>query len=158
MLSDPIDRPEDILSKAGKALPAISAPAATYVAVKVAGDMAYVSGHGPLRDGSAVFTGKLGRDYSVEQGKAAAALTMLSLLASVKAEIGELDRVIEVVKLLVLVNATDDFSEHHLVADGASELLIQLFGDAGLHARSAIGVSSLPFGIATEIEAIFRID
>lgn len=150
-------RPEDILKALGRELPAAPVPAAAYVAVRIVDDMAYVSGHGPLRDGKPVFVGKVGRDYSVAEAKESAALTMLSSLSSLKVAIGELSLVTDVVKLLVLVNSTEDFREHHLVADGASEILTQLFGEPGAHARSAIGVASLPFGITTEIEAIFRI-
>ena len=150
-------RPEDILHALGRELPAAPTPAAAYVAVRIVGDLAFVSGHGPLRDGAPVYAGKLGRDFTVAQGRESAALTVLSLLASLKAALGELDRIAEVVKLLVLVNATEDFQEHHLVADGASDLLGLLFGESGIHARSAIGAISLPFGIATEVEAIFRI-
>jgi len=150
-------RPEDILRSLGRELPAAPTPAANYATVRIVGDLAYTSGHGPLRDGVPLVTGKLGRDVTVEQGRESAGLTVLSLLASLKSALGELDRVEEVVKLLVLVNATEDFAEHHLVADGASDLLAALFGDSGVHARSAIGAISLPFGIATEVEAIFRV-
>ena len=156
-MTDIARRPEDILRSLGRELPAAPTPAASYVAVKIVGDLAFVSGHGPLRDGAPVVTGKLGRDVTVERGRESASLTVLSLLASLKSALGELDRVEEVVKLLVLVNATEDFAEHHLVADGASDLLALLFGESGVHARSAIGAISLPFGIATEVEAIFRI-
>jgi enamine deaminase RidA (YjgF/YER057c/UK114 family) len=149
-------RPKEILRASGRELPGISASAAAYTSVKIVEDLAYVSGHGPLRDGAPVFRGKAGPGFTVEDGQESAALTVLSL-ASLKAAVSELDRVAAVVKPLVLVNATEDFAQHHLVADGASELPAALFGEAGVHARSAIGVASLPFGIATEVEAIVRV-
>ncbi len=153
---DPVTRPhpEAALARLGLTLPAPFPPAAAYVAVRREGTIAYVSGQGPMRDGAAAYTGKLGRDLTVEEGYASAQLTCLNVLAALKAELGDLDRVSAVLKLLVLVNATEDFAEHPFVADGASDLLHQVFGPAGVHARSAIGVASLPFHIATEIEAV----
>jgi enamine deaminase RidA (YjgF/YER057c/UK114 family) len=122
------------------------------------GNVVFVSGHGPYKDGEFVYKGKLGRDVDVPTGQAAAQLTILNLLASLKAEIGELDRVRRVVKLLVLVNSDPEFGEQPAVANGASDLLVEVFGpERGPHARSAIGMGALPFGIPVEIEGIFHV-
>lgn len=152
------ERPEDVLARLGLELPAPFPPAAAYTAVRVDGDIAYVSGHGPMRDGAVVFPGKVGRDLDVDEAYESARLTCLNILASLKAELGELNRVRSFLKLLVLINATEDFELQPTVADGASDLISELFGAQALHARSAIGVASLPFRISTEIEAIVRID
>jgi enamine deaminase RidA (YjgF/YER057c/UK114 family) len=146
--------PEQRLAALGLELPAPFPPAASYRSVRVHGDIAYVSGHGPMLNGAAVYQGKLGADVDVETGKLSARLTALNILASVKEELGELSRVTGFLKLLVLVNATTDFEFPHRVADGASDLLFALYGPSSAHARSAIGVATLPMGIATEIEAI----
>lgn len=151
-------RPELVLEELGLELPSPFPPAAAYVPVRVDGGLAYVSGHGPMRDGAVVFPGKLGRELTIEQGYESAQLTCLNVLSSLKAELGELSRISSFLKLLVLVNATDDFDRQHLVADGASDLIHRVFGDSNVHARSAIGVASLPFRISTEIEAIIRVD
>ena len=147
---------EAVLKAKGYVLPPPFPPAASYGAVRRRGDLVYVSGHGPMRDGAVQYRGKLGRDLDVAQGRLSAELTMLNILATLDAEIG-LERVTGFVKLLVLVNATEEFAEHHLVAEGASALLLDVFGPTSIHARSAIGAPSLPFGIATEIEAIVEV-
>jgi enamine deaminase RidA (YjgF/YER057c/UK114 family) len=152
------DTPEQVLESLGLPLPAPSPPAASYVAVRVEGSLAYVSGQGPMRDGKAQYTGRLGDDFGVDEGKKSAELTMLNVLAALKAELGDLSRVRGFVKLLVLVKATPEFTEHYLVANGASDLILKVFGPTSVHARSAIGVVSLPFAISTEIEAIVTID
>lgn len=149
--------PEERLADLGLELPAPFPPAAAYVPFRVHDGVGYVSGHGPMRGGAAVYTGKLGRDVDVATGAKAAELTALNILASIKAELGELSRVTGFLKLLVLVNATEDFAVPHQVADGASELILATFGPGSVHARSAIGVASLPFGISTEIEAIVTV-
>lgn len=158
MMSEATRRPEDILAEAGLVLPAPFPPAAAYVPVRVDGNIAYVSGHGPMREGSVVFPGKIGADLGVDEGYQSAQLTILNVLASLKQELGELSRITGFLKLLVLVNATEQFAHQHLVADGASDLIIRAFGPGSVHARSAIGVASLPFRISTEIEAVIRID
>jgi enamine deaminase RidA (YjgF/YER057c/UK114 family) len=150
--------PEERLAELGLELPAPFPPAAAYVPFRVHQGIGYVAGHGPMRDGTAAYTGKLGRDVDVPTGQKAAELTALNLLASVKAELGELSRVTGFLKLLVLVNATEDFAVPHQVADGASNLIHELFGPGSVHARSAIGVASLPFGISTEIEAVITVE
>lgn len=151
--------PEERLAELGHELPAPNPPVATYVRAVTAGDLVFVSGHGPYREDGYVYRGKLGRDVDVPTGQAAAALTMLNLLASLKAEIGELARVKRVVKLLVMVNSDPEFGEQPIVANGASDLLVQVFGqERGAHARSAVGMGALPFAIAVEIEGIFEIE
>ena len=150
--------PEERLAALGLDLPAPFPPAASYRAVRLHGDVMYVSGHGPMRDGVAVYRGKLGADIDIETGKRSAQLTALNVLASVKQELGSLGRVTGFLKLLVLVNATPDFAYPHQVADGASDLLFALYGPSSRHARSAVGVASLPLSIATEIEAVLTIE
>ena len=149
--------PEQRLAALGLELPAPFPPAASYRSVRVHGDIAYVSGHGPMLSGAAVYRGKLGAGVDIETGKLSARLTALNILASVKEEVGELSRVTGFLKLLVLVNATPDFAYPHLVADGASDLILALYGPSAQHARSAIGVAALPMGISTEIEAVLTI-
>ena len=150
--------PEERLAELGYELPEPNPAVGTYVGAVTVGDIVFVSGHGPYRDGEFVYQGKLGRDVGVATGQEAARLTIVNLLASLKAEIGELDRVRRVVKLLVLVNSDPEFGEQPAVANGASDLLVEAFGpERGRHARSAIGMGALPFGIPVEIEAIFHI-
>jgi enamine deaminase RidA (YjgF/YER057c/UK114 family) len=150
--------PEERLAELGYELPDPNPAVGAYVGAVTVGNIVFVSGHGPYKDGEFVYKGKLGREVDVSTGRAAAALTIVNLLASLKAEIGELGRVRRVVKLLVLVNSDPEFGEQPAVANGASELLIEVFGpERGHHARSAIGMGALPFGIPVEIEGIFEI-
>ncbi len=126
--------------------------------VVVSGNMAYVSGHGPLNNNGAVYKGKLGREYSVQEGYAAARMTMLLMLASLKRELGDLDRVQRIVKLLGMVNSAEGFDQQPAVINGASDLLVQIFGEQrGKHARSAVGMAELPVGIPVEIEMIVEV-
>jgi enamine deaminase RidA (YjgF/YER057c/UK114 family) len=150
--------PEETLGALGLTLPAPFPPAADYVACRRSGDLLYISGHGPMRDGKVVYGGKLGADLDIAAGARSAELTMLNVLASIKADLGELSRVTGFVRLSVFVNATPDFDKHHLVADGASQLLTKLYGPAAAHARFAVGMTSLPFNIATEIEAVVEVN
>ena len=149
--------PEQRLAALGLELPAPFPPAASYRQLRVHGDIAYVSGHGPMRGGAPVYQGKLGAEVELEAGQRSAQLTALNILATVKEELGQLSRVTGFLKLLVLVNATPDFAYPHLVADGASDLILALYGPSAQHARSAIGVATLPMGISTEIEAVLTI-
>ena len=150
--------PEQRLAELGIELPAPNPAVGSYVGAVTVGTIVFVSGHGPYEDGEFVYKGKLGREVDVPTGQAAARLTILNLLASLKAEIGELDRVRRVVKLLVLVNSDPEFGEQPQVANGASDLLVEIFGpERGPHARSAIGMGALPFAIPVEIEGIFEV-
>jgi enamine deaminase RidA (YjgF/YER057c/UK114 family) len=149
---------EEKIAELGLQLPTPPPPVANYVRAVTVGNLVFLSGHGPSRDGKLVYVGKVGADLDVKTGYDAAQLVMLNCLSSLKEEIGELDRVKRVVKLLGMVNAAPDFGEQPEVINGASDLLTQLFGDRGRHARSAVGMSSLPRGIAVEIEMIVEID
>ena len=151
--------PEERLAELGHELPPPNPAVATYVGAVRVGNLVFVSGHGPYKDGAYIYLGKLGRELDVETGQAAAALTIVNLLASLKAEIGELDRVKRVVKLLVMVNSDPEFGDQPRVANGASDLLVEIFGpERGSHARSAVGMGALPGGISVEIEGIFEVE
>lgn len=149
----PIDRR---LEELGLTLPAAAAPVAAYVPAVLAGGLLHCSGQLPFRDG-AVIKGRLGEDVSLKEGQEAARRCGLMLLAQVKAALGSLDRVERVVKLGVFVNSAADFTQQPQVANGASELMQAVFGDVGRHARSAVGVPTLPLGVAVEVDAIFAV-
>ncbi len=152
------DTPEARLAALGLTLPAPPKPVANYVEVTRAGSLLFLAGHGPCDFTAPGATGKVGRDLTVEQGATAARLTALCLLATLKAELGELSRVKRVVKVLGMVNATDDFTQHPRVINGASDLLVAVFGERGRHARSAVGVASLPVNLAVEIEMVVEVE
>lgn len=143
------------LAELGLTLPAAAAPVAAYVPVVVAGGLAHVSGQLPFVNGQLV-TGRLGEDVSLEAGQEAAQACGLMLLAQLQAA-GLLDRVARVVKLGAFINSSADFTDQPKVANGASELMVAVFGDAGRHARSAVGVPVLPLGAAVEVDAIFAL-
>lgn len=139
-------------------LPPAPKPLALYKPVVVTGHLAFVSGHGPLRVDKTLITGKVGADLDLEQGKAAARQVGLAILATLRAELGSLDRVSRLIKVLGLVNCTDSFNQQPAVMNGCSELFADVFGrDNGVAARSAVGTNSLPGNIAVEIEAIFEL-
>lgn len=139
-------------------LPPAPKPVAVYKPLVVSGGMAYVSGHGPLRPDKTLMTGRVGGDLTLEQGKAAARQVGLAILATLRAELGSLDRVKRLVKLLGMVNSTPEFRDHPAVINGCSELFAEVWGsDHGIGARSAVGMGSLPGNIAVEIEAIFEV-
>jgi enamine deaminase RidA (YjgF/YER057c/UK114 family) len=140
----------------GLELPPAAAPIANYIPAVRTGNLVFLSGHGPVGPDGLV-RGKLGADLSIEEGVAAARLVMIGLLGSLKSELGSLDKVQRIVKLLCMVNCTPDFGDPPKVANGASDLLVELFGDAGKHARSAVGMNSLPMGMAVEIEMIVEV-
>jgi len=145
------------LAELGVTLPEAPAPAANYVPYVQSGDLVYVSGQ-ISKDESGLITGKLGADFTVEQGQAAARVCAINLLAQVKqAAGGDLDRVVRVVRLGGFVNATADFTDHPAVINGASDFIGAVFGDKGAHARAAVGCASLPLGVAVEIEGVFEI-
>lgn len=148
--------PEEKLAELGYELPSPTPPLAAYVPAVRTGNLVYISGQGPMGDGKLV-TGKVGADVSLEEAQDAARVTCLNGLAALKAEIGDLSKVTRVVKLLVMVNSAPGFDQQPAVGNGASELLLEVFGDAGRHARSAVGVAELPFGICVEIEFIFEV-
>jgi enamine deaminase RidA (YjgF/YER057c/UK114 family) len=135
-------------------LPAVATPAAAYVMYVQTGNTVYLSGHIAKKDGK-VWVGQLGRDMLTEQGKEAARAVAIDLMATLQAACGgDLSRVKRIVKLVSLVNSTTDFTEHHLVTNGASELIGEVFGEVGKHARSAFGVAQLPMGSCVEIEMV----
>ena len=132
-------------------------PMANYVPAVRTGNLVFLSGHGPFQDGKLI-RGKLGADLDVDAGREAACAVVVQLLASLRAELGTLDSVSRIVKLLCMVNCTPDFGDHPAVANGASDLLVEIFGEAGRHARSAVGMQALPAGMAVEIEMIVEVE
>ena len=139
-------------------LPASSKPAANYVPFKKAGPFVYISGQLPLWEGALKYKGKIGVDYSLEDGQKAAELCLLNILATLKVACeGDLERVTQCIRLGGYVNCNDDFKDHSIVINGASDLMVKIFGEKGVHARAAVGVSSLPFNSAVEIEGLFEI-
>ena len=148
---------ESRLKELGVTLPTPPMPVASYVPCTISGNIVFVSGQIPIADGAIKYVGKLGVDVPLEAGQAAAQLCAINLLAQLKAAIGDLDRVTRCLKLGVFVNAAPDYTQQPEVANGASDLIAAVFGDAGKHARAAVGVGSLPRGVAVEVEAIFEI-
>ena len=144
------------LQELGITLPAAAAPVASYVPVVIHGELAYVSGQISFVDGELV-KGRLGDDVSLEDGMAAARGCGLMILAQLKAALGSLDRVERVVKLGGFVNSTPDFTDQPKVINGASDLMLEVFGEAGKHARAAVGVPALPLGVAVEVDAVVAI-
>ena len=149
--------PEQRLVAMGLTLPAVPTPMANYVPFRWAGTLLFLSGQGPKRPDGSFEVGRLGKDATVEDGYRAARLTGLQLLAVAKSAVGELSRIEAVVKLLGMVNAEPDFADHPKVINGCSDLFVEMLGDAGRHARSAVGMGSLPSGIMVEIEAILLV-
>jgi enamine deaminase RidA (YjgF/YER057c/UK114 family) len=146
------------LAALGIELPPPRKPVATYVAFTRTGDQVWISGQGPTWNQEVRYRGKLGRELDLEQGRAAARLTALNLLAHLRVACdGDLDRVTRCVKLFGLVNSAPDFTEQPKVIDGASELMVEIFGDAGRHSRAAVAAPALPLSIAVELDAIFTI-
>ena len=148
---------EKKLKELGISLPAPPKPLANYVPAVRAGNLLFVSGHGPYNDGKTIISGKLGKELTIEEGYKTARNVALNCLASVKATLGDLNKVKRVVKLLGMVNCTEDFKDQPKVINGASDLLVEVFGDAGRHARSAVGMQSLPNGIPVEIEMVLEV-
>ena len=138
-------------------LPTAAAPAGNYVPAVEAGGLLFVSGQLPIVDGAVQYTGRLGEGVSLEDGQEAARLCALNLIAQAKAAIGDLDRVTRVVKLVGFVASTPDFTDQPKVINGASDLMAAVFDDKGRHARAAVGVASLPLGVAVEVEAVFAV-
>jgi enamine deaminase RidA (YjgF/YER057c/UK114 family) len=153
-MTDQIDRK---LADLGLELPQAAAPVASYTPVVEAGGLLHISGQLPFKDGQ-IITGRLGDDVSLEAGQEAARACGLMLVAQIRQHLGNLQHVKRIVKLGVFVNSTPDFTDQPKVANGASDLMTALFGDAGKHARSAVGVAVLPLGAAVEVDAIVEIE
>lgn len=139
-------------------LPTPGKPLGNYIPGVLHGDLLFLSGHGPMREGSPTARGKLGRDLSTEDGYKAAREVGINLLGSVRSILGSLDRVKRIVKVLGMVNSADGFGEQPKVINGFSDLMVEVFGDNGRHARSAVGMAELPMGIPVEIEMIMQVE
>ena len=146
----------DKLKELNITLPPVATPAAAYVPFVRTGNLVFLSGHIARKDGK-TWAGQLGKDISTEEGKAAARAIAIDLMGTLHAAVGDLNQVKRIVKLLGLVNSTGSFIEHHLVVNGASELLAEVFGSKGAHARSAFGVAQIPTGACVEIELIAEV-
>ena len=147
------------LAELGIVLPTPAKPIANYVPWVRTGNLVYISGQGAVRDGKIEYTGRVGDTVSIEDAVASARLTAINIIAHLRDACGgDLDRVKRVVKLLGLVNCTPAFGDHPKVINGASDLMVEVFGDKGRHARSAVGAPSLPFGLSVEVEAIVEIE
>jgi enamine deaminase RidA (YjgF/YER057c/UK114 family) len=150
------DTIEKRLQDLGITLPQAAAPAANYVPYAQSGNLLFTAGQLPLKDGKLAFTGLLGRDLDTTAGREAAKFCAVNILAQARAALGSLERIRRIVKITVFVASTPDFAEQHLVANGASDLLAAVLGEAGKHARSAVGTASLPLNAAVEIEALIE--
>jgi enamine deaminase RidA (YjgF/YER057c/UK114 family) len=149
---------EKKLGELGIILPGQTKSMGNYVTVRRSGNMLYLSGNGPMREGKVVMSGKLGADLSIEQGYEAARITAINILGVLKSELGDLDKINQFVKVLGFVQSTDDFFDQPKVINGASDLFVEVLGEKGRHARSAIGTSVLPFNLPVEIEVIVEVD
>jgi len=145
------------LKELGLTLPQLSAPVANYLPYRIAGNLLFLAGQGPRAPDGSSLTGKVGAEVSVEEGYRRARLIGLQLLSATRMALGSLDRVEAVVKMLCMVNAVPDFKDHPKVANGMSDLFVEVLGDAGRHARSAVGMGSLPNQISVEIEGVLAI-
>ena len=146
------------LAQMGLTLPEPGPAAGNYIGAVQVGNLLFVSGHGPRHQSGTYMTGKVGRELTTEQAYEAARVVMLNCLATVQRELGDLDRVKRIVKLLGMVHCTEDFTEQPRVINGASDLLVELYGEAGRHARSAVGMQQLPMNIPVEIEMIVEVE
>jgi enamine deaminase RidA (YjgF/YER057c/UK114 family) len=149
---------EKRLSDLGVTLPVAAAPAANYVPYVRTGDLLFPSGQLPMKDGKLAFTGLLGRDLDTAAGKEAAKYCAINVLAQAKAALGDLEKIRRLVRITVYVASMPDFTEQHLVGNGASDLFAQVLGERGKHARIAIGMASLPLNAAVEVESIFEVE
>ncbi|SHG87691.1 Enamine deaminase RidA, house cleaning of reactive enamine intermediates, YjgF/YER057c/UK114 family [Thermosyntropha lipolytica DSM 11003] len=148
---------EQRLNNLGITIPEVAKPLAAYVPALKAGEFVYISGQLPLREGKLVYSGKLGRDLSVEEGQRAAEICLINCLAALKSCIGSLDKVERIVKITGYVQSADDFYEQPQVINGASLLLEKIFGEKGIHARAAVGVNALPLNAACEVEMVVQV-
>lgn len=153
-----MNKPEDRLDELGIELPAPVQPVANYVTHIQTGNILYLSGHGYCGTPTSVDIGVLGKDLTVDQGYEAARRTGICVLATIKHALGELSRVKRIIRVLGMVNATADFSEHPKVINGFSDLMVDVFGEKGKHVRSAVGMGSLPGGISVEIEVTLEVE
>jgi enamine deaminase RidA (YjgF/YER057c/UK114 family) len=149
---------EQRLTDLGLELPQAAAPLASYVPVHVAGGLAFVAGQVPLEDGAPMVVGRVGADVSLEDAQRAARRCALQALAALRTALGTLDKVAGIAKVEVFVASADDFTDLPKVGNGASDLLVEVFGDAGKHARTAVGVTSLPLGVPVEVAVTARLD
>lgn len=145
------------LEKLGISLPEAAAPAANYLPFAVSGNLVFTAGQLPLENGGLAAKGRVGSDLDVAAAQKAARLCAINVLAQARAAVGDLERIARVVKITVFVASEPDFTQQHLVANGASDLLVEVLGEAGKHARSAVGVAALPLDAAVEVEAVFEI-
>lgn len=150
--------PEQKLQSLGIVLPAPTNPVANYVKFVRTGNLIFLSGHGPANADGKYTTGKLGKELSIEEGYNAAKLTGINLLSTLKAAVGDLSKVKRIVKVLGMVNSTEQFTDQPKVINGFSDLMVAIFGDKGKHARSAVGMASLPMNMAVEIEMIVEVE
>ena len=148
---------EERLAELGLAVPEVAKPVAAYVPAVVSGDLVFTSGQLPMKDGELLLTGKVGGEVGPEEAAACARQCALNAIAAVKSIVGDLDRVAQVVKVVAFIASTPDFTGQPQVANGASELLGQVFGEAGVHARSAVGVPVLPLDSPVEVELVVRV-
>jgi enamine deaminase RidA (YjgF/YER057c/UK114 family) len=144
------------MKELGIALPPVFPPAGNYLGCVIDGDIIHVGGHGPI-DGDTIIRGKVGGEVSLERGRDAARMTALSILATLNVELGDLDRIERIIKVFGMVNCAPGFNQTPAVIDGCSDLLVEIFGEAGRHTRSAVGMAELPFDISVEIELIARV-
>jgi enamine deaminase RidA (YjgF/YER057c/UK114 family) len=149
--------PEERLAGLGLSVPEVPTPVAVYVPAVVSGDLVFTSGQLPMKNGELMFTGKVGGEVGPEEARTCAEQCALNAIAAVKSVIGDLDRVAQIVKVVAFVASTPDFTGQPQVANGASELLGKVFGDAGIHARSAVGVPVLPLDAPVEVEIVVRV-
>lgn len=150
--------PEEKLKSMGLELPKISPPVANYVNAVRVGNLLFLSGKGPSQKDGSYTTGKVGKELSIEQGYEAAKQTALIQIAVLKEELGDLSKVKRIVKVLGMVNCESDFKDHPKVINGFSDMMVAVFGEKGKHARSAVGMSSLPFNMAVEVELIVEVE
>ena len=148
---------EDKLASLGITLPVPKPPVANYVPVVRTGNLLFISGQLPIDGQGKMLTGKLGAGTDIAAGQEAAKLCAINLLAQMKAELGDLEKVVRLVKLVAFVNSAPDFVDHPKVVNGASDFFVEVMGDKGRHARSAVGIAALPFGAAVEVEAMVEV-
>ncbi|CUA98282.1 RidA family protein [Pannonibacter indicus] len=146
------------LAELGVTLPVPVAPQANYVPVVRTGNLLFIAGQIPIGPNGIEYVGKVGAEFSVEEGAACARLCAINILAQTKSAIGDLDKVVRVVKLTGMINSTPDFTQQSQVVNGCSDFIVDVFGDKGRHARTSVSVASLPFGVAVEVEAVIEVE